>query len=344
MSNSSETSSTKHDNSQNDIPVEEEDDTPKMDNQFFKKLLRSDIRQYYSTPELNEILYLHFKGFRKIENLEQFPLLKVVYLESNGILKIEGLSTLTHLSALYLHENAISKIEGLESLVNLHNLNLSENLLTKIDGLSSCVNLDSLNVAKNRIGQAGPADIAEIIALPKLTCVDLSENIIEDPNVFPEVFEKMKDLRVLYLQGNAVTKKIQNYRKILVTKLHNLKYLDDKPVFDEDRRYAEAFCKGGIQKEREERAKVKAENEEADRINRELFEKMLSDARLAREEEKKLQNKMTLAQKTMSENDINALKNEDSCISQTEKIDNKETNTRKLNKEEVKEDKVNELD
>ena len=41
-------------------------------------------------------------------------------------------------------------------------------------------------------------------------------------------------------------KKIRNYRKVMIAKLPNLKYLDDRPVFGEDRRYAEAFKRGGI--------------------------------------------------------------------------------------------------
>lgn len=36
---------------------------------FLKKLCKSDFKQYYSTPELNDILYLHYKGFEKIDNL-----------------------------------------------------------------------------------------------------------------------------------------------------------------------------------------------------------------------------------------------------------------------------------
>jgi hypothetical protein len=42
----------------------------------------------YSTAELNDRLFLHFKGISKIENLEPYHQLKCIWLEGNGIVII----------------------------------------------------------------------------------------------------------------------------------------------------------------------------------------------------------------------------------------------------------------
>lgn len=66
-------------------PEKHEDGSLNMTNKYLYTLCASDKRLYYRTPELNEKLYLHYKGFHYIKNLEQFKDLKALYLEGNGL-------------------------------------------------------------------------------------------------------------------------------------------------------------------------------------------------------------------------------------------------------------------
>ena len=68
---------------------------------FLKELCEANGQ--YSTPSLNDTLYLHYKGFEKIENLEKYENLKSIWLECNGINRISGLESLTKLRMVYLH-------------------------------------------------------------------------------------------------------------------------------------------------------------------------------------------------------------------------------------------------
>jgi dynein assembly factor 1 len=259
---------------------------PRIDDIFLKKLLRSDIRMYYSTRYLNDRLYLHYKGFRKIENLEEFTGLKVLYIEGNAFEKIEGLDCCTELRCLYLQENCIKEISGLEKLVNLHALNLSDNLIETISGLSTLSSLETLQLQRNNIGRNGITDLAGLLEAQAVSVLDISNNRIDCLEVLEDVLYKLPNLAVLYLQGNPVCKKIQNYRKELIVHLPNLKFLDDRPVFPEDRRFAQAFSRGGLQEEREERKKWDREKEEERVRNHTAFREMIDKARAEREERK----------------------------------------------------------
>lgn len=55
----------------------------------------------------------------------------------------------------------------------------------------------------------------------------------------------------------------------MVFKCKLLNYLDDRPVFKNDRRYVEAYFRGGLPEERAERQRVRVEEkEEKDRQHR----------------------------------------------------------------------------
>ena len=265
---------------------ENEEDQNRMSKKFIDKLLCSDFKMYYRTYELNEILYLHFKSFKKIENLTFFTNLKVLYLEGNLISKIEGLETLTNLTSLYLHENCIEKIEGLETLKNLCNLNLSDNCITKIENLNSCPKLQNLLIKRNRVGINGEGDLSGLLNLsPEFTVLDISDNKIDESDIVEKFLTKIPNLRVIYLQGNECCRKIKNYRKTLINKLKELRYIDDRPVFDDERRFAEAFGRGGYEEEKKEREKYRREIKEKEEKRIKDFYEMVNKFKKEREGE-----------------------------------------------------------
>lgn len=265
----------------------EEDGTPILTNKFlrehFKKFQRGS--GYYRTPALNEKLLLHFKGFNRVSNMAQFINLKCLYFEGNGCKTLKGLEENTKLLSLYMQENIIEKIEGLETLTKLRNLNLADNCLKTIDGLSGCKELESLNLKRNRIGAGGGGldDLKGLLDCPSITSLDLADNNIDDPAIVDEILVKLPNLRVVYCQNNPFVKKVNAYRKTLISKLKDLRYLDDRPVFPEDRRRAEAYARGGIEEERKEMKAIKKEKEDRHWANHEAFKLMIQKAK----EEKK---------------------------------------------------------
>ncbi|OWZ03899.1 hypothetical protein PHMEG_00024293 [Phytophthora megakarya] len=261
-----------------------------------KKLLRCLCRDndLYVTPSINDKLYLHYKGFRSIKNLHEYTGLKVLWLEGNGLSRIEGLEHQKELRTLYLHENLIQNIEGLESQMLLDTLNLSQNQISCIENLGHLKKLTTLQLKSNYLTSA--KDIAHVLELPSLSVLDIQSNQINDTDIV-DILAELPNLKVLYLQGNDVVKHIKQYRKTMVYRCRKLKYLDDRPVFEDERRRVEAWgkaleesngdMKAAQEAERQEMESIRHEKKERDERNFLFFEKMMIEGRRKRREEEK---------------------------------------------------------
>lgn len=221
---------------------------PRMTKKFLKDQCKKN--KLYLTPSLNETLYLHFKGFSAIENLEEYTGLKCLWLESNGLQRIENLDAQTELRCLFLQQNLIYKLENLNSLTKLCTLNVSNNYIETIEHISYLPELTTLQIAHNKLSTV--EDIQHLCQCLTISVLDMSHNLLCDPEIL-SVLQAMPELRVLNLMGNEVVKKIPNYRKTVIVRLKQLTFLDDRPVFPKDRACAEAWAVGGLEGERKER-------------------------------------------------------------------------------------------
>ena len=303
--------------------IDKEKPQPEKDENGFRIITENFCKklcQYnggYESPKLNLNLYLHFQGFRKIQNLENFTELQVLYLENNSINKIEGLSNLTHLTCLYLQNNYIKEIEGLENNKELCIFNISNNKIKTIRNMQHLQKLDNFYIAKNELSTV--QDIENLLELKSLSLLDIQNNwFTENSDELLAFLNKMENLKVLYFKGNEICRSIPNYRRTMIIKLQNLTYLDDKPIRGEDRVGAIAYLKGGYEAEKEARLKFREENDKV--IQTRKREKEMLEVGF--DERKKLALKSLYMEYDKRKNELEKEK---------EEINKKYANTRKLN-------------
>lgn len=102
-----------------------------------------------------------------------------------------------------------------------------------MEGLSGLPKLSNLQLKNNRLGSGGAEDLVGLLECPSVSALDVSCNKIEGDEWVEEVLLKMEQLAVVYMQNNGFVKRISHYRKSIISRKPTLKYLDDKPVFED---------------------------------------------------------------------------------------------------------------
>lgn len=267
------------DNNQETIDEEEED----VDDDSFPNMTKSKILEcckkhdLYIYPELNDTLYLHYEGFPKIKNLDEFVNLKSLWLNNNQITIIENLSSLKQLTSLNLQNNLITDITGLEDLTNLNSLMLSNNCISKVSGLSNLKNLVTFEIDYN---QVKTADLLKgILECPSISVLNIVHNQMDDPEII-EVLSQMPNLKVLRMDCNPIVPHTKSYRRQMTLKCQKLQYLDDAQITDEDRLLVDAWSSGGKKAEMIARQQLKEKKREKEEKDFKDFRKMQRDAML----------------------------------------------------------------
>eukprot|EP00594_Rhizosolenia_setigera_P003674 CAMPEP_0178951710 /NCGR_PEP_ID=MMETSP0789-20121207/7384_1 /TAXON_ID=3005 /ORGANISM="Rhizosolenia setigera, Strain CCMP 1694" /LENGTH=568 /DNA_ID=CAMNT_0020632627 /DNA_START=1143 /DNA_END=2849 /DNA_ORIENTATION=+ len=261
----------------------------------------------YETPELNDVLYLHFKGYPRIEDtIRAYTNLKCLWLESNGLTQIENLDNMLHLRCLYLQKNLLTSIgSSLQGLQNLVQLDLSENRIETLEGLDTLQNLTSLNMAKNLLSSED--SIMHLTDCPALTTLDLSHNQLitldDDDDLDGKLLEKKKDeslltslienvfaklsnrLVNLNMKGNPIVPSSPFFRKRMILALEKLRYFNEYPVFDVERASVDAWNVGGHEKELEVKKEWQIKKREEERKGLDDFRQWQAEIRAKKKRE-----------------------------------------------------------
>lgn len=216
------------------------------------------LHRGYRTPELNEKLYLHHFGFSALKNLHAYTGCKVLYISNNAISDLRPLAALTLLDTLYASNNAIRSLDCLPNLPSLRLLDVSHNYLCNLVGISAVSSLETLLASHNAIHTLGN----ELQELRMLSSLDVSYNKLSDLKCVNEELSKLSSsLCTLILIGNSMIHSVSNYRKRTIHAFPNLRFLDEYPIFPDERAKAEAFANGGVKAEQELIKKLGAEKD-----------------------------------------------------------------------------------
>lgn len=142
-----------------------------------------------------------------------------------------------------------------------------------------CSSLRTLNLASNHLETT--ASICGLLCFKSLINLDLSQNRLTDGEALLCILERLPSLRSVKLSGNPLVRTLPRYRKQVISRCRQLLNLDDRPIFDDERRLNNAWALGGEAAEAQERLRIREENENQQRRRLDDFRAFINGHRTA---------------------------------------------------------------
>lgn len=140
--------------------------------------------------------------------------LECLILNNNKIQKIENIENLRNLERLELRSNRLKKIENIENLQKLKIFTVSCNLIEHVDNLPNLKSIQEFCIFGNFLGCEN----------------DESKSLVDFETFINIIKINFPSLIKIYIGGNHFSK-INNFKKLLVELLPNLRYIDGGPVY-----------------------------------------------------------------------------------------------------------------
>lgn len=245
-----------------------------------------------------KVLWLEQNALSELSGLEsQKGALVSLFVQNNFIRSLSSLTATLHgLRVLNVSNNYLTSLHGIAAgCPSLETLQASHNQLTSLEVCEElwllAGSLTSVDLSFNRIETAHePAGSATAAPGAKTTTTAVRESgctadddvrIVDasdtsavapaavpntavalpkpDPLVIAQFFQHLPLASVIYFQGNGLSHRLRHYRRNMILHLPALTYLDDRPIFSEERRVIEAWGRGGDTAEAAERAAIREE-------------------------------------------------------------------------------------
>ncbi|KAG5470471.1 hypothetical protein LSCM1_01715 [Leishmania martiniquensis] len=246
-----------------------------------------------------KVLWLEQNALSRLSGLEsQQDNLVSLFVQNNFIRSLSSLTVPLHgLRVLNVSHNYLTSLRGIAAgCPLLETLQASHNQLTSLEVCEElwqlAGSLTSVDLSFNRIENAcepsGSATEALSITSTTATARDSGRSAAGDDVPITEAsgmstvvpsgaqgaaaalpkpdtlaivhfFQHLPRVSVIYLQGNGLSHRLRHYRRNMILHLPSLTYLDERPVFPEERRVAEAWGRGGDSAEAAERAAIREE-------------------------------------------------------------------------------------